>query len=123
MWALGVYDLGLSDSQFSSLTPRHFDALLQRFLQQQERDGALVTMYANVHRDTARHPQPYVLQEFVPTRRPSAAVVAPDHCQECGLHEYYGHTEECTRGRELVQFNLSQMMQFTKAFPTVHNGG
>jgi hypothetical protein len=122
MWALGVYDLGLSDSQFSSLTPRHFDALLQRFLQQQERDGALVTMYANVHRDKAIHPQPYALQEFVPTRRQSATAKV-DHCPECGLHEYHGHTAQCNRGRELLRYNLAQMMQFSTAFPTVHNGG
>ena len=127
MWACGVYDLGLSSETLFSLTPRHFDALLQRFLDQQEREaqrfGLLATLYANAHRDSKTRAQPFAIDDFTPSRHGRAIAAKPDHCAECGLHAYYGHTEECRLGRELFDNMRAQMQQFSTAFPTVTNGG
>lgn len=113
MWATGVYDLGLTDAQFWALTPRQYDLLANRFLDAEERAsqrfGLLATLYANAHRDREKHPHPFELQDFAPSRNGTHATVRhkPDHCSECGLHVYYGHAAECKHGQSVLQYHLS----------------
>lgn len=123
MWAAAVYDLGLTDSQFWDLTPRHFRALWDRRLDEHDRQNRIVcqllVLYANTHRDTNRRLQPFTLDDFAPLRLgPRRASIADaDHCPECGLHAYHGHTEECGHGKALTAYNLSQMTMFAKLNP------
>lgn len=124
MWAAGVYDLGLDPVGFWEYTTRQIDALLQRMLDRQEREqqlvGLLAMLYSNTHRDRTLHPRPFTLTDFAPSRHTGpghAAATSADHCPECGMHAYRGHTEECQRGRALIEYNLSQMALFAKDFP------
>ncbi|MGH7487252.1 MAG: hypothetical protein ACREMY_16885 [bacterium] len=123
MWASGVFDLGLDDTRFWSLTPREFDALWQRFLDREEREqqrfGLLAMMYTNVHRDRDKRPQPFDLDDFAPSRHGRAIepATAAGCCPDCGLHESIGHLEECKRGRALLDYNLSQVAMFAKLNP------
>lgn len=64
--AAGVYDLGLTAADFSSFTPRHIDAFYKRHLAAETRRMTLTLWYANVNRDRDRHPQPFVIDDFVP---------------------------------------------------------
>jgi hypothetical protein len=74
--AAGVYDLGLTVAEFSELTPRHIDALYKRHLAAETRRMMLTLWYANVHRDTDAHPDPFVMSDFVPIPPEPVAVVA-----------------------------------------------
>lgn len=55
MWAIAVYDLGLSTEQFLELTPVMFSALLERYQGEQQyndfRAGTIVSTIANICRD------------------------------------------------------------------------
>ena len=108
-----MYDLGLTDSQLWAMTPRHYDALLQRFLDRQERDnkrfGLLAMLYANVHRKDGQ--KPFSLDDFAPSRHglitPPNQMYISNRCRECGIHEGMGHLIDCQTGQSLMQYNLA----------------
>jgi hypothetical protein len=74
LWALGRYDLGLSDSELWEIDLRQFYALLQRKRDEkywQDWRAALVThMIANVFRDTKRKSRPFKIEDFMPETKP-----------------------------------------------------
>jgi hypothetical protein len=123
MWASGVYDLGLTDAQFWAITPRQFHALYERHLDAMERQarnfGLLAVLYGEAHRDKTKRAVPFMIEDFVPSRRGTAAIAPAKggHCPECGLHEAVGHSPDCNRGQQLVQYGLAQMTLFYKQFP------
>ena len=73
MWAVGVYDLRLTDGQFWQLTLKEYMKLADRLLADRERQdyrAALVcTVVANAHRDSKQ--KPYRPQDFMPKKKRS----------------------------------------------------
>jgi hypothetical protein len=80
LWAIGRYDLRLSEAEFWALTPCEFQLLLDRnklHVQWQESMAALHPMlYAERHRDKTKRRQPYSLQDFTLTGLAKAALAA-----------------------------------------------
>ena len=48
MWAVGIYDLGLTDEQWKRLTLRKYDALVKRFSNKLEREDFMIAKLSAV---------------------------------------------------------------------------
>lgn len=76
VWSFARLDLGLSDTDFWGLTPRQFCALTDRHRDAFDRllTGHAMTcaVYANVHRDEEKRPQPFQPADFMPNWDASA---------------------------------------------------
>jgi hypothetical protein len=72
-WAIGRFDLGLSEEEFWALTPRKFRALLKR-LNRRERENEwlnariIATIY-NVNLDPKKRTKPYQAEDFMRTEK------------------------------------------------------
>ena len=70
-WAFGRYDLGLTEEEFWSLTPREFVALKERHEEAQEwedyRAGVVACTIVNMLK--AKSSKTYKPEDFMPTRR------------------------------------------------------
>jgi len=73
LWAIGIYDLRLSDEQFWQLTPAQFNALVKRKMIDEEqkdyRTALICSVIANVFRDKKKRRKPFKPQDFMPQRR------------------------------------------------------
>ena len=73
LWAIGRFDLGLSEQEFWRLTLRELAALLKRWRFDQERAdwraGMVASVIANIHRDRKRRSKPFTPQDFMPHQR------------------------------------------------------
>lgn len=125
MWATGCYEFGLPfDWLDGPITPRQFHHLLQSLLDREERErlnfGLVASLIYNSNKINEA-PQKSAA-DFAALRnragRPPQVATDPDHCPECGLHAYYGHTPECKRSQALVQYQIATMRQFAEVFPT-----
>jgi hypothetical protein len=71
LWAIGVYDFGLSSEQFWDLTPPQFAALSDRHDDRNQRDefysANVASIIANCHRDEKSRPKPYTPKDFMPS--------------------------------------------------------
>lgn len=74
LWAFGRYDLRLSEDEFWDLTFDQFNALVERYIQEQEnqdlRMAMICSLLANIYRNTKKRQRPYEPKEFMPQRRP-----------------------------------------------------
>lgn len=81
MWSIARYDLGLSDVEFYSLTPRQFDALVKR----RERDvvtteflfaqlTAAVVNFSTCRPKETVHPRDFMPSEFGKQTQPAKRV-------------------------------------------------
>jgi len=66
-------DLGLSRSDFLSLTPREFDILCKRQSEIEKRwdsrFASVMALLANIHRDSKKRKRPYKTEDFMPTEK------------------------------------------------------
>ena len=76
MWAVGRYDLKLSEEELWGLTLKEFGLLVERYNAEVERQDfrvALVcSVLANIYRDDKRRAEPFTPEDFMPdygTRR------------------------------------------------------
>lgn len=90
MLAAGVYDLHLTPAEFSSLTPRHIDAMFKRHLAAEERQTyrirELILVYLNSHRDSAKHPEAFTYDELFKAQQNGLAAHA--EAQMASLEEF-----------------------------------
>lgn len=74
MWAFARYDARLSDSEFWGLTLKQYNALIERYIIEQEnndlRSALICSLLANIHRDIKKRQKPYEPKDFMPQRRP-----------------------------------------------------
>ena len=70
MWAVGRYDLKLTEEEFWGLTLREFGLLIERYNAEVERQdfrvGLLCSVLANIYRDDKRRSEPFTPQDFMP---------------------------------------------------------
>lgn len=70
MWAIGVFDFGLSSEQFWKLTPAQFEALSRRHEIVRQQDdlgfGIVASTVANCHRNPKKRRKPYEPADFMP---------------------------------------------------------
>lgn len=70
LWAVGRYDLNLSEQDFWSLTVPKFQALLERHKIDQEwqnyRAALICSILANVYRDPKKKSSPFMPADFMP---------------------------------------------------------
>ena len=73
MWAIGVYDCGLADTQFWRLSLRQYVELLKRHgiaeERQEYRAAFIVAAIYNTVRDSKKQQQPYKAEDFMPKKR------------------------------------------------------
>ena len=71
MWAVGRYDLGLTEEEFWHLTPRQFAALMERHEEAQEwedyRAGVVACTIVNMLK--TKGGKTYKPEDFMPTKR------------------------------------------------------
>lgn len=109
MEAAAVVDIGLTRSEFWELTPRRFQALLDRFADREIRHARqqqiLTAIFANVYRDTTERSEPFTVDDFAPKLAGSGparpvfdgpAFLRP--CNECGVPKWQGHLPYCKTG-------------------------
>ncbi len=74
LWAFARYDLRLSDAEFWDLSFEQFNALAERYIQDQEnqdlRAALICSLLANINRDTKKRRTPFEVKDFMPQRRP-----------------------------------------------------
>ena len=72
MWAFGRYNLGLSESDFWYLTLREFNALSERFKENQKwlnyRSALICSIIANVNRNPKKKSKAWTPDDFMPAR-------------------------------------------------------
>lgn len=65
------------------LTPREYQALNRQFIAREERQdrrfAVMYVMYCNAHRDTAKKPDPFTLEDFMPTGKPVSQMSAEEY--------------------------------------------
>lgn len=75
LWAFARYDLRLTDAEFWDLSFAQFNALTDRYIQDQEnqdlRAALICSILANVNRDTKKRHKPFEPKDFMPQRRPT----------------------------------------------------
>ena len=68
LWAIGRFDLHLSEDEYNKLTLTQFNALMDRFQVQQERQdyraGLICAVLANIYRDPGKS-KPFTTQDFM----------------------------------------------------------
>jgi hypothetical protein len=71
LWAVGIYDLGLTDEQWKRLTLRKYDALVKRFSNKLEREDfqiaklSAVIYNANVVKRKGNDKRPWIADNFI----------------------------------------------------------
>jgi len=74
MWAFARYDARLSDSEFWGLNLKQYNALIERYIIEQEnsdlRSALICSLLANIYRDPKKRQKPYEPADFMPQRRP-----------------------------------------------------
>jgi hypothetical protein len=73
MEAAAVGEVGLTLSEFYSLTFRRWQLIWERYCDREVRHersaNQLTTVYANVHRDKDKRPKPFTIEDFAPALR------------------------------------------------------
>ena len=72
LWAIGRFDLHLSEDEYNKLTLTQFNALMERFQVQQEwqnyRAALICSVLANIYRDSKKG-KAFTPQDFMPGQR------------------------------------------------------
>ena len=87
MWSIGVYDYGLTDAEFWSMTPAQFYALGKRFDSDTKHQdlgfGIVSSVVANCNRDPKKKKKPFEPSDFMPKYEEEVKKSAED------LHDYW----------------------------------
>lgn len=116
-------EIGLSLAEFYGLTPSRFFNLYDRYVDREIRHArqfnVLTTLYANAHRDEAKRPQEFIIDDFAPALRSQVAESGPRPapfegpaflrpCDECGTPKWQGHLPGCKAGQRQFQGALDK---------------
>ena len=83
MWAVGIYDLGLTDEQWKRLTLRRYDALVKRFSSKLEREDfqiaklSAVIYNANNVRRKGNDKRPWIADNFINSKKQAISKAKP----------------------------------------------
>lgn len=83
MWAVGIYDLGLTDEQWRRLTLRKYDALVKRFSNKLEREDfriaklSAVAYNANGVKRKSGNKDPWSVDDFMGRKTEAKPKVMP----------------------------------------------
>jgi len=77
LWAVGRYDLGLSEQELWGLNLKKLNALMERYnlvhkQKKKEADfraGIISSTLANIYRDKKKKPRPYKPKDFMPQKK------------------------------------------------------
>jgi hypothetical protein len=72
LWAVGRYDLGLSEDDFWDLWFNEYDELCKQHLAHEEaedfRSAQIACLFANAFRDQKKRRSPFTIDDFMPSR-------------------------------------------------------
>ena len=83
MWAVGIYDLGLTDEQWRRLTLRKYDALVKRFSNKLEREDirianlSAVIYNANGVKRKGNNKSPWSIDDFTGRKNKTKNKIMP----------------------------------------------
>jgi hypothetical protein len=129
MEAAAVVDIGLTRAEFWELTPRRFQAMLDRFMSREihrdRQQQILTTIFANVYRDPKERAAPYTIDDFAPAMPGTDAKPKFDGppflrpCDECGVPKWQGHSPYCETGRKHFEGILAAVSESTQNVHTL----
>ena len=122
MEAAAVVEIGLTRAEFWDLTPRQFQAFMDRHVDREirhdRRIALLAVMYRNAHRGDGE--QVFTLDDFAPLRQTAnaeppwtgPAFLKP--CPECKVPKWQGHRPDCKIGQRQFENAAGRAKQETE---------
>lgn len=106
---MAVFDLGLTEEKFWSMTPAEFSFIWERWMQAEERSdrrvAAVLCTVSNAFRDTKKKPSPFTLDDFLGGKEPARPLTPKE---QVGMARLWAVTSGAAAPKDLPKWAMTQ---------------